>query len=77
MRENDIVLDRIDLIIDAARMTQIQQAIQRLVPAQAEATRPEGRTQQVENMVRAFGLLASAAGAEIREWPPASWLEAP
>ena len=25
-------------------------------------------------MVRAFGLLASAAGAEIGEWPPASWL---
>ena len=28
-------------------------------------------------MVRAFGLLASAAGAEIGEWPPSSWLEAP
>jgi hypothetical protein len=25
-------------------------------------------------MVRAFGLLASAAGVEIGEWPPASWL---
>jgi hypothetical protein len=24
-------------------------------------------------MVRAFGLLASAAGAEIREWPPPAW----
>ncbi|MEA2599886.1 MAG: hypothetical protein QOF89_878 [Acidobacteriota bacterium] len=27
-----------------------------------------------QRMVRAFGLLAAAAGAEIGEWPPASWL---
>jgi hypothetical protein len=26
-------------------------------------------------MVRAFGLLASAAGAEIGEWPPPAWLQ--
>lgn len=26
-------------------------------------------------MVRAFGLLASAAGAEIGDWPPPSWLQ--
>jgi|GEM_PF-1533454 len=25
-------------------------------------------------MVRAFGLLASAAGAEIGDWPPPAWL---
>ena len=53
-------LDRIDLIVDPSRRERIKASIQRLLPPQAEATSPQGRTQQVENMVRAFGLSLTA-----------------
>lgn len=53
-------LDRIDLLIDPARKSEAQAALEALLPPGARLTNPEGRTQQVENMVRAFGLNLTA-----------------
>lgn len=53
-------LDRIDLIVDPARREAVRAAIQPLLPPPAQVEQPQGRTKQVENMVRAFGLSLTA-----------------
>lgn len=53
-------LDRIDLLVDPAHQSQAMAALQPLLPPQTRLTNPEGRTQQVENMVRAFDLNLTA-----------------
>lgn len=49
-------LDRVDLIVDPARRDEVRAALSSRLPPGVEARTPEGRTRQVENMVRAFAL---------------------
>ncbi|HTE16799.1 MAG TPA: ABC transporter permease, partial [Armatimonadota bacterium] len=44
-------LDRIDLRVDPARKEEVTAALRALLPPQARAAQPQGRTRQVENMV--------------------------
>ncbi|MFN3649177.1 MAG: FtsX-like permease family protein [Armatimonadota bacterium] len=53
-------LDRIDLLVDPARREEVRAALAPLLPPQAEARLPQGRTRQVENMVEAFALNLTA-----------------
>jgi putative ABC transport system permease protein len=53
-------LDRIDLIVDPARRDAVQGALAARLPSGLEIGSPRGRTRQVENMVRAFGLNLTA-----------------
>jgi putative ABC transport system permease protein len=53
-------LDRIDLVVDPARKAKVRAALERLLPDGARVVQPQGRTQQVENMVEAFGLNLTA-----------------
>src|SRR5262249_4444472 len=46
-------LYRIDLIVDPAQREAVKAAIRPLLPASAQVDQPQGRTRQVENMVRA------------------------
>jgi putative ABC transport system permease protein len=49
-------LDRVDLIVDPARRDPVRAALARMLPADARPALPRERTQQVENLVRAFSL---------------------
>jgi putative ABC transport system permease protein len=49
-------LDRIDLRVEESERERVIGALQALLPPNARVARPEGRTQQVENMLRAFQL---------------------
>lgn len=53
-------LDRVDLMVDPARRGTVQAAIQRILPSHVMVRLPQGRTQQVENMVAAFGMNLTA-----------------
>ncbi|MCC6651185.1 MAG: ABC transporter permease, partial [Candidatus Eisenbacteria bacterium] len=53
-------LDRIDLLVAPARRDSVRAELARLLPATAAAELPQGRTRQVENMVRAFALNLTA-----------------
>ncbi|MBI4552516.1 MAG: ABC transporter permease [Candidatus Latescibacteria bacterium] len=53
-------LDRIDLLVDPGQKEAVQAALQPLLPPHAEVGQPQGRTQQVENMVSAFRLSLTA-----------------
>jgi len=53
-------LDRIDLLIDSAQRTAVETALRPLLPPEARVAQPQGRTQQVENMVHAFALNLTA-----------------
>ncbi len=49
-------LDRIDLVVPENRREAVLASLRSLLPPGVRLTRPAARTQQVENMVRAFGL---------------------
>ena len=49
-------LDRVDLLVEPARRDEVRAELTRLLPAEARAELPRARTQQVENLVRAFSL---------------------
>ena len=49
-------LDRVDLLVEPARRDSVRAALTRLLPADARVELPRARTQQVENLVRAFSL---------------------
>lgn len=53
-------LDRIDLKVDEAGRSAVIDRLHPLLPPSVRLERPEGRTQQVENMVRAFQLNLTA-----------------
>jgi putative ABC transport system permease protein len=53
-------LDRIDLKVDEAGRSAVIDRLRPLLPPSVRLERPEGRTQQVENMVRAFQLNLTA-----------------
>jgi putative ABC transport system permease protein len=53
-------LDRIDLVVDPDRREAVKAALRSVLPPHVEARLPQGRTQQVENMVRAFELNLTA-----------------
>jgi putative ABC transport system permease protein len=53
-------LDRIDLIVDPKRREAVRAAMAPLLPPQVRVELPQGRTQQVENMVSAFRLNLTA-----------------
>ncbi len=53
-------LDRIDLLVDPQKKEQVRATIERQLPAHVRVAQPQGRTQQVENMVRAFDLNLTA-----------------
>lgn len=53
-------LDRVDLLIDPARAAEARAGLLKVLPAGARLSSPQGRTQQVENMVRAFDLNLTA-----------------
>lgn len=53
-------LDRIDLIVDPGNRDAVVAALGARLPPGVEVTSPRGRTRQVENMVRAFGLNLAA-----------------
>jgi putative ABC transport system permease protein len=49
-------LDRVDLIVGARDRERVSTALAAWLPADARPERPQARTQQVENLVRAFSL---------------------
>ncbi len=49
-------LDRVDLLVEPARRDQVLASLARALPADARPELPRARTQQVENLVRAFSL---------------------
>src|SRR5262249_8665305 len=49
-------LDRVDLIVDPRERGRVRTALTRWLPASARVEWPQARTQQVENLVRAFSL---------------------
>lgn len=49
-------LDRVDLLVDPARRAEVEAGVRAWLPPGAEVGSPQGRTRQVENMVRAFAL---------------------
>lgn len=53
-------LDRIDLLVDPEKRGAVETALKPLLPPEARVAQPQGRTQQVENMVHAFGLNLTA-----------------
>jgi len=53
-------LDRIDLVVDPDRKEAVKAALQPLLPKGVRVAQPQGRTEQVENMVAAFGLNLTA-----------------
>ncbi|MGV3723406.1 MAG: ABC transporter permease [Actinomycetota bacterium] len=53
-------LDRIDLVVDPDRKEAVKEALQSLLPKGVRVAQPQGRTEQVENMVAAFGLNLTA-----------------
>lgn len=53
-------LDRIDLLVDPDQREAVKERIRPLLPPNARVGQPQGRTQQVENMVSAFGLSLTA-----------------
>jgi putative ABC transport system permease protein len=53
-------LDRVDLIVRPAARDRVRAELAAALPAEARPERPSARTQQVENMVSAFGLNLTA-----------------
>ncbi|MBI5171140.1 MAG: FtsX-like permease family protein [Candidatus Eisenbacteria bacterium] len=53
-------LDRVDLLVAPERRDSVRAELARLLPPTAAAELPQGRTKQVENMVRAFALNLTA-----------------
>ena len=53
-------LDRIDLVVDPARLDEVAAELTRQLPAGVTVQTPRGRSRQVENMVRAFQLNLTA-----------------
>lgn len=53
-------LDRVDLIVEGRSRDEVMAELAAWLPADAQATLPQGRTRQVENMVEAFSLNLTA-----------------
>lgn len=53
-------LDRVDLRVDPKRRDSVRAALQAMLPGDVAVDLPQGRTKQVENMVRAFSLNLTA-----------------
>ena len=54
------LLDRIDLIVDDARLDTVQRAVSAAIPHGARAIRPEVRTGEIKRMLRSFQLNLAA-----------------
>ena len=53
-------LDRVDLLVDPTQRERARAALQAMLPGDISVDLPQGRTKQVENMVRAFSLNLTA-----------------
>ena len=53
-------LDRIDLLVEPSRRDEVQARLRRVLPSAVQVDLPEGRSRQVESMVRAFALNLTA-----------------
>ncbi|MGZ3527070.1 MAG: FtsX-like permease family protein [Vulcanimicrobiaceae bacterium] len=53
-------LDRIDAIVDRSRLTQVQQALERIVPPGARVVEPHVRTDEIRRMLSSFQLNLAA-----------------